>query len=68
LGSDLTLGQLGPQRPLDDPARQLRQQTARAGDLLGLKPLQRLLELLARQQTGQAIRLLLGGTLSDGGR
>jgi hypothetical protein len=62
------LGQLGAQRRLDDPAGELRQQAARARDLLGLKPLQRLLELLARQQTGQAIGQLLGGTLSDDGR
>jgi hypothetical protein len=62
------LGELGAQRRLDHAAGELREQAARASDLLRLETFQRLLELLAQQQAGQAIRHLPGRTLSDGGR
>jgi len=50
-----TLGKLGAQRGLDHPAGQLRQQAARAGDLLGLKALQRVLQRPGRQQPGEPV-------------
>ena len=54
------LGQLGAQRGLDHPARQLREQAARAGNLLGLKAVQCVLQLLGGQQSGQPVSELLG--------
>ena len=57
------LGQLGPQRGLDHAARQLRQQPARAGDLLGLKALQRVLQRVRRQQPGQPVDRSIRRTL-----
>src|SRR3954462_986518 len=49
------LGQLGAQRGLDHAARELGQQPARAGDVVGLKAVQRVLERLRRQQTGEPV-------------
>jgi hypothetical protein len=43
------LGQLRAQRRLDHPARELREQPARAGDLLGLQAPEGLLELVRGQ-------------------
>ena len=57
------LGQLRPQRGLDHPARQLREQPARAGDLLGLKALQRVLQRLGRQQTSEPVHHRIRRTL-----
>ncbi len=54
------LGQLRPERRLDHPARQLRQNTARSGDLLRLKALQRLLELVRGQQAHETINDVVG--------
>ena len=58
-------GQLGPQSGLDHPAGQLRQQPARARDLLRLEALERLLERPGGQQLGQTIGLPLGEHLTN---
>jgi hypothetical protein len=58
-------GQLGPQRGLDHPARELRQQPARARDLLRLEPLERVLERLGGQQLGEPVDLPRGKRLPD---
>src|SRR4051812_49257632 len=47
-------GQLGTERGLDHPARELGQQPARPGDLLRLEALQRVLERVLGQQGPQA--------------
>jgi hypothetical protein len=57
------LGQLGAQRGLDHATGELAKHPARTGDLIGVKALQRLLELVAGQQTGQTPRHLPGRTL-----
>ena len=57
------LGQLGSERRLDHATGKLRKQAAGTGDLLGLKALHRLLELLAGQQAAQAIDDVGGRTL-----
>lgn len=62
------LVQLRSQRRLDHPARELRNQAAGAGDLLGLKALQRLLELLGRQQAGEPVNDLPGRPVRRAGR
>jgi hypothetical protein len=56
------LRQLGPQGGLDHPARELGQQPARAGDLLRLETLERVLERSRGQQLGQTIGLPPGST------
>ena len=49
------LGQLGAQRRLDHPARQLREQPAGPGDVFGLKALQCVLKRLGRKQAGEPV-------------
>ena len=66
------LGHLGLQRRLDDPAGQLGQQPARAGELLGLKALDGVIQRLLGQQPGEAVddllRRLLGSAPPACGR
>ena len=50
------LAELGPQRGLDHTARQLREQPARAGDLLRRQALQRVLQRVRRQQRRKPIQ------------
>src|SRR4029450_4720100 len=57
------LGQLGAQRGLDHATGELAKHPARTGDLIGVKALQRLLELVAGQQTGQTLRRARGRAL-----
>jgi hypothetical protein len=54
------LAQLGAERRLDHTPGELRHKPARPGYLVGLKPLQRPLELLGGQQTGEPVGDLLG--------
>jgi hypothetical protein len=61
------LGQLGAQRRLDHPARELREQSARSGDPLGLQALQRVLELRRRQQSREPFTGRFNGTLVNPG-
>src|SRR4051794_41308274 len=53
-------GQLGPQRRLDHPARELADQPARAGDPLQLDALERLVERVTRKQLVEALTHRLG--------
>src|SRR3954454_7831773 len=53
-------GQLGPQRRLDHPARELADQPARAGDPLQLDALERLVERVTRKQLVEAVTHRLG--------
>ena len=57
--------QLGPQRGLDHPARELRQKPARARDLLRLQALERILQRPGGQQLGQTIGLPRGEHLPN---
>src|SRR5215210_7866959 len=60
-------GQLGTQRRLEHPAGELAHQAARPGDLLGPKPLQRVVKGVVGQQPREAIANLLNRTLVSGG-
>ena len=57
------LRQLGAQRRLDHATRELREQPAGPGDLLGLESRQGVLKRVGRQQRGQPVEHLLTGTL-----
>ena len=61
------LGQLGAQRGLDHPARELREQPTRTGDLVRIQALERVLQRIARQQAREAIASVLDGTLITDG-
>src|SRR3954447_11308026 len=56
-------GQLGTERGLDHPARELGQEPARPGDLLRLEALQRVLERVLGQQARKPIPSPLNRTL-----
>ena len=53
------LGQLGAERGLDHPPRELGEQATRPGDLLRVEALQRVLELIPRQQAGEPVDRVL---------
>jgi len=53
------LGQLGAQRGLDHPARQLGHQPPRAGDLIRPEALQRVLQRIVGQQPREPIACVL---------
>jgi hypothetical protein len=59
------LAQLGAQRGLHHPARELRDQPARTGDLLRRQPRQRLIERVGGQQPRKPIQGSLTGTLNQ---
>ena len=61
------LGQLGAQRRLQHPARELAHQPARPGDLLRPEPLQRVLQRVLGQQPREPIPNLLNRTLGHRG-
>jgi hypothetical protein len=61
------LGQLGTQRRLDNPPREPRQQAPRTSDLLGPKPLKRVLQRVLGQQPRKPVDNLLTGTLGHHG-